>query len=301
MSLKISIIEQTKKRLVFLLSGVDVSVANSLRRIILAEVQTMAIDLVEFYSNTSTLPDEFIALRLGLIPLTSPVDDSAFLTKEDCTCSGNCPRCTVEFTLDVKATDLPVSVYSTDLQSDDDRVTVAQDDQFPKGILLCKLAEHQELVVRAYAKKGCGKVHAKWNPTSCCVFSYEPEIKLNPAMLDELSESEKHEFIASCPAEVYDESAGLGAVVISDHWNCMYCKECEIKAKEMGKEGMVLITHRTPNVFRFTVEGTGAMAPVDIVRKGIQVMNDKLTYLSRCVNELGQIAPIRDGDELEFL
>jgi DNA-directed RNA polymerase II subunit RPB3 len=68
---RIEIRELTTEKIVFLIHDVDVSYCNSLRRIIMSDVQTMAIDLVEIEENTSVFHDEYIAHRLGLIPLIS--------------------------------------------------------------------------------------------------------------------------------------------------------------------------------------------------------------------------------------
>lgn len=49
--------------------GVDAAIANALRRIIIAEIPTMAIEKVYIYNNTSLIQDEVLSHRLGLIPL----------------------------------------------------------------------------------------------------------------------------------------------------------------------------------------------------------------------------------------
>jgi DNA-directed RNA polymerase I and III subunit RPAC1 len=53
----------------FDLIGVDPSLANALRRIMISEVPSMAIEKVFIYNNTSIIQDEVLAHRLGLIPL----------------------------------------------------------------------------------------------------------------------------------------------------------------------------------------------------------------------------------------
>ena len=68
---EIKILELSKYQMVFELFNTDLSVANSLRRIIISEVPTMAIDIVEVRENTSPLHDEFIAHRIGLVPFLS--------------------------------------------------------------------------------------------------------------------------------------------------------------------------------------------------------------------------------------
>ena len=65
----INVLENKGNDLVFELIGCDASFANALRRILLAEVPTVAIEKVYMWNNTSIIHDEVLAHRLGLIPI----------------------------------------------------------------------------------------------------------------------------------------------------------------------------------------------------------------------------------------
>jgi DNA-directed RNA polymerases I and III subunit RPAC1 len=57
------------EEIVFDLIGAEPPLANALRRILLAEIPTMAIEKVTMWQNTSIIPDENLAHRVGLIPI----------------------------------------------------------------------------------------------------------------------------------------------------------------------------------------------------------------------------------------
>jgi DNA-directed RNA polymerase II subunit RPB3 len=94
----IKVTELLKYSVKFELYNTDLAIANALRRIMISEVPTMAIDLVEVKENTSALHDEMIAHRLGLIPLYSP-NINQFAFHSDCHCNSMCEKCVVKFQL----------------------------------------------------------------------------------------------------------------------------------------------------------------------------------------------------------
>ena len=72
---EIEIKSKTDEELVFDIKGIDPTIVNTLRRIMIAEVPTMAIETVIINQNTSIIPDEVLAHRLGLIPILADAND----------------------------------------------------------------------------------------------------------------------------------------------------------------------------------------------------------------------------------
>lgn len=140
--MKITISENTPTVLRFRLSDASVNVANALRRIAINSVQTFAIDKVTFYDNSSSMFDEYVAHRLGLIPLVTP---KGYDEKDE-----------VVLSLDAEG---PGTIYSKDLKSSDKAVKVANGD-----IPIMKLAEGQKLKADGKAVLGTGSKSSKFQP-----------------------------------------------------------------------------------------------------------------------------------------
>jgi len=245
----------------FELQNVDLSFANSLRRTILAEVPTIAIDLVEVETNTSVLADEFIAHRLGLVPLISKNVDDVVYSRE-CDCDQYCELCSVTLTLHARCTgDEIMKVYARDLVVDPLRPNqwvgnpVITD---PEGLgtVICKLRKGQELRMKCIAKKGIAKEHAKWAPTSAAGFEYDPHNKLRHMDLwyeeDALKEWPKSKYAA---------------------W------------EDPPQEGEAFNYDAVPERFYFEVESVGNLEPDAIIQQGIKVLQQKLAEVIQDLTE----------------
>ncbi len=159
--MKVEILNLTENEIKFSIEGISQSLASALRRVMLSEVPTMAIEWVDFKKNDSALNDEIIAHRLGLVPLT--FDKKVYNLPNECTCEGKgCSRCQVKLTLKKKG---PCTVYAEDLKSTDKDVKPV----YPK-IPIVELLEDQELQLEATAQLGTGREHAKWQ---AAVVGYE--------------------------------------------------------------------------------------------------------------------------------
>jgi DNA-directed RNA polymerase I and III subunit RPAC1 len=77
--LKIEFHESEPYDLCFSLIGVDAAIANAFRRILIAEIPTLAIEHVFIKNNTSVIQDEVLSHRLGLIPFTGKHEGMDFL------------------------------------------------------------------------------------------------------------------------------------------------------------------------------------------------------------------------------
>lgn len=149
----------------------------------LAEIPTIAIDIVEIHDNTSVLADEFIAHRLGLIPLNCKgVED--MLYNRDCDCEGQCDQCTVVLRLSAKCDRADrMTVYARDLvvesRGPNDRLgTPVLSDPEGNGAIIVKLRKGQSIDMKCIARKGIAKEHAKWAPSAAIGFEYDPANKL---------------------------------------------------------------------------------------------------------------------------
>jgi DNA-directed RNA polymerase II subunit RPB3 len=265
----------------FYLYNADLSFANALRRIILAEIPTMAIDIVNIKSNTSVLFDEFISHRLGLIPIESS-EAVKYEFCRSCNCKDFCQACSVEFLLKIKCDKIDGTLeVTTDhiipLDQKCKVVPVTYPGEDP--ILICKLKKNQELDMHLIAKKGIAKEHSKWSPVCTVIMQQEAEIDINKSKIDSLSVEQKKDLVKCCPTKVFSYDEHKRTVEVENPLSCIFCEECLRKAESFNQEKSIRIAPKK-NRFLFKVESNGSLKADQIVLLALKEMKDKLQVIN---------------------
>lgn len=265
--------------------GVDPAIANAVRRILLAEVPTMAIETVSIWNNTSIIQDEVLAHRLGLIPIKADPrlfeyrqKDSEEQTSED----------TIQFKLKVKctrnssvsdATDPDVlyknhKVYTKDMEW---VPLPGQEHLKSKGIrpvhediLITTMRPGHELDLELHCLKGIGKDHAKFSPVATASYRLLPEIRLLRPFYDTQAEKLQKCFSPGVIDLVKTPDGKKVAKVANARLDT--CSRNVFRHDDL-KDGVLL--QKVRDHFIFSVESTGILPPDVLVSEAIKILMKK--------------------------
>lgn len=252
----------------FRMAPTDVSFANTLRRLILTGVETVAFrsDMnmqgkttdVSILKNSTPMTNEMLADRIGLLPITvkNPLewDPKKYIFKLSVTNESADPR-------DVVAADIQV----LEVDADGNETAVPNTSFFPpdpvshetaliailKGKRPGQAPESIELT--AVATVGTGREHARFNPVSQC--SYRYTLDTDERRLGELFEAwlVKAKKIADPKGLDEEQKKAFQA-----EYNTMEIDRCYLTDK-----------NGEPVSFDFTVESIGTLDPRTIVKRAL--------------------------------
>jgi len=237
-------IERDEREARVLIRGLTPAFANGIRRAMIADVPTFSIDGVRFVENSSVMFDEMIALRLGLVPLTTDLDD--FSVGDE-----------VTLALDVEG---PATAYSGDIETADPMVEPAD-----RNVPIIELKEGQRLELEADAALGRGKDHAKHQGGVAVGYRHLQRVEV-VGDRDEFADDDPHVLRG-----VIEDDGDLVATEEFDH---------DLTNRYPGKE---LAVHDVPNAFVFHVETDGSMSVEDLVLEATESLRSRASELEEAV------------------
>ncbi|GKA52630.1 DNA-directed RNA polymerases I and III subunit RPAC1 isoform X1 [Tanacetum coccineum] len=296
---KVDIIKMTDEDMEFDLIGIDASIANAFRRILISEVPTMAIEKVLIQYSSSVVQDEVLAHRLGLVPIKVDPRLFDYMSENDVPNEKNCivfdlhfknekgsgERRTVyshdlkwlpsgsQYLLPTESTTDPSSKPKTYTSFTSSQESLPEFSENPitimPEIILSKLGPGQEIELEAHAVKGMGKTHAKWSPVATAWYRMLPEVIL----LKDIEDEDAQKLVKKCPVNVFDiEDIGdKRRATVARPRACTLCREC---IREPGWEEKVAL-RRVKDHFIFTIESTGALPPEVLFTEAVKILEDK--------------------------
>ncbi|WP_135827996.1 DNA-directed RNA polymerase subunit D [Halorussus halobius] len=242
---EVEFVERGDREARFLVRGATPAFANGIRRAIVADVPTLSIDTVRFVENSSVMFDEQLALRLGLVPLSTPLGEFE---------EGD----TVTLSLDVSG---PATAYSGDLVSADEMVEPADD-----NVPIIELKDDQRLELEADAVLSTGKDHAKHQGGVAVGYRHLQRVEV-VGDRDEYGDAEETNILRG----VIEEDGELVPTETFDH---------DLTQRYPGKEVEV---HDVPNAFVFHVETDGSLTIDEIVTAAADTIGSRADELEQAV------------------
>lgn len=271
-----------KRTLTFTLQNSAPHIANALRRVMMAEVPTLAIDEVTAYDDPpETVHMNFTALRLGLLVVKSDCAET-MLMPDECACEDGCDRCSFRFMVDVKAKKNVVEVLASDfkpLHSNPEVYFV-----HPQTVIT-KLAPGEKLRAQVTVRKGKSKNfkngHAKWSAVCGTSYKMRPNVKLFKRKLRSLDHEQQRKLAQKCCQGVFKiEEANIEdppkcIIDIEDASKCNYCQECVQHCDEELRIKNLVSVKPDESCYDFRVETTGCMSPVLVVERALRILQQK--------------------------
>jgi len=275
------------EEIVFDLIGIDAALANAFRRILIAEVPTMAIEKVFILNNTSMIQDEVLAHRLGLIPINADPrkfhsrqsDEDAneenvisFRLKAECVRQqpdpggGSEPPCINSRVVSGDLLWIPQGNQGA--RFEDTPIRPVHDD-----ILIAKLRPGQAIEFEAWCEKGVGKTHAKWSPVCTASYRLLPDIVIPPVAGGD-------DAAAPAASTVFD--VANASTPVARPRKCTMNRACN-KQAEWGEK--VQMTRKRDH-FIFTVETTGALPPEVLFQEAVKVLMQKASDTANLLKDV---------------
>jgi len=285
----IDIRKLNSEEIVFDLKGAEPPLANALRRIMIAEIPSMAIEKVTMWQNTSILPDENLAHRMGLIPIKADArlfehhnakkeynenDSLKFRLHKRCTKKVADAPTILNETHDDEQLYYNANVYSGDLEwipMGDQKERLGDVRPLHDDILIAKLRPGQEIEMDLICEKGIGKTHAKWSPVCTAYYRLLPDIKFEVGEEGPIVGKDAQELKKLCPMGVFDIEDLGGAATVANSRACTTCREC-IRHEKFGSK---INLGKRKDVFEFHIETLGVYTPQDIALQSMQILKEK--------------------------
>lgn len=245
--MEIKLTKKEKDKVSFTIKGTDHILANTLRRMITEEVPTLAIEDISYIDNSSALSDEMLALRIGLVPLTT--DLKSYVLPEEAKNETD-PRTFLNFKMKIQG---PKDVLSSDLQSQDPKIQPV----YPE-MLLVKLLKNQSIELEATAILGSGKRHIKFSPGLAYYYN-TPIVKVK--------QKDPGKFKDKYPSQIFDKNGKIDPKSINNINLIDACKNINPDIIDIQAE---------KDSFEFHIESWGQLSTKEIMSQAVKLFEKKL-------------------------